>query len=122
VELELAGTAEGGLLLHISDRLFIGMGHTGTKLKTYTAGTPWRGGQGVDSVAQRISLKITNDHHVITFHTSPDGRTWTRGRVRFYAQGYDAATTSGGESLRVALFSAGAGQVRFRDFRYRGLG
>ena len=121
VELELVGAAEGGLLLFISDRLFIGMSHTGTKLKTYTAGTPWRGGQGVDSVTRRIHLKITNDRHVITFHTSLDGQAWTRGPVRFYTAGYDAATTTGGESLRVALLSAGMGAVRFRDFRYRGL-
>lgn len=121
VEVELEGAATGGLLLFFDDRLFLGMGIDGQRMTT------WRGGKASywpepAPPARRMWLRITCEDQIATCHYSTDGKTWTRHGVRSEVSGYNANTIDNLLSLRPALFAAGDGAVRFRDFRYRALG
>ena len=120
VAMELVGEVEGGLLLFFNDRLFLGMGHNGKKMTTYRGGKPayW---QEPAPAQRRLHLKIVNDHQIVTFYYSGDGRDWIRHAVRSEVSGYTANTIDDLLSLRPALFAAGSGSVRFSDYRYRAL-
>lgn len=120
VEVELPGTAQGGLLLFYNDRLFLGMGHDGARMTT------WRGGhssfwQEPAPAVRRLFLKIVNQSNIVSFHYSTDGKAWTRHAIRSEVSGYQANTVDDLSSLRPALYAAGTGTVRFRQFRYRAL-
>ena len=120
VVLEIEGEAEGGLLLFYNDRLFIGMGHDGERMKTYRGGkiSFWR---EPAPATRKLHLRIRNERHIVSFFYSADGRDWTRHGLRSEVSGYNANTIDDLQGLRPALFAAGAGKVRFRDYRYRAL-
>lgn len=122
VSVELQGGAEGGLLLFLAARLFCGVGIDGVAMKTYGGGLPhyWR---EPAPATRTMHLRIVNDRHIVTMHYSVDGRTWTRHGLRQEVSGYTANTVLPleGGALRPALYAAGKGAVRFRDFRYRAL-
>ena len=121
VDCEVDGTAQGGLLLFYDDRLFLGMGIDGTRMTSYRGGKAsyW---QEPAPAVRRLQLRIVNDRQIVTFFYSEDGVTWTRHGVRSEVSGYNANTMDDLGQLRPALFAAGGGSVRFRDFRYRALG
>lgn len=122
VELELEGNATGGLLLFLSNRLFLGMAIDGARMTTYGAGRVhhWR---EPAAATRRIWLRIENREHIVTMYYSLDGIVWRRHGLRLESSGYNINTSipGEGENLRPALFSAGSGAVRFRDYRYRAL-
>ncbi|WP_306294745.1 hypothetical protein [Sphingobium lactosutens] len=120
VRMELMGDVTGGLLLFYKDRLFFGMGHDGTRMRTYRGGKEghW---QEPTPATQNIFLKIVNDHHIVTFFYSEDGRDWTRHGSRIETSGCHTNVLDDLASLRPALFAAGEGSVRFEDFRYKAL-
>lgn len=120
VAMELDGTAEGGLLLFFNDRLFLGMGHNGTRMVTYRGGKASYWPEPAPAT-RRIDLKIVNDRNIVTMFYRVPGLPWTRHAVRNEVSGYHANTADDLASLRPALFAAGEGAVRFRDFRYRAL-
>ena len=120
VDLELLGESAGGLLLFFNDRLFLGMGIDGTRMVSYRGGKPSHWPEPAPP-ARRMQMRIVNDHQIVTFYYSLDGRAWTRHGVRSQVTGYNANTIDDLLSLRPALFAAGKGEVRFRDFRYRAL-
>ncbi|HQS68057.1 MAG: xylan 1,4-beta-xylosidase [Novosphingobium sp. 28-62-57] len=121
VSVELEGEVEGGLLLFYNRRLFLGMGLEGAGMKSYRGGQPmyWR---EPAPLSRTMHLRIVNDHQIVTFYYSLDGKNWTRHGVRSEVSGYNANTSDELASLRPALFAAGKGQAVFRDFRYRALG
>lgn len=121
VEVELAGTSQGGLLLFFNDRLFLGMGIDGERMITYRGGKPsyW---QEPAPATRKLFLRIVNDHQIVTFYYGVDGTRWTRHGVRSQVSGYNANTVDDLLSLRPALFAAGPGSVAFRNFRFRALG
>lgn len=120
VEMELRGEVQGGLLLFFNDRMFLGMGHDGTKMTTYRGGKAayWR---EPAPATRRLHLKIVNESNIVTFYYSVDGRDWTRHYVRSETSGYHANTMDDLVSLRPALFVTGSGAARFRNFTYRAL-
>ena len=120
VGIELVGEVEGGLLLFFNDRLFLGMGHDGKKMTTYRGGKAayW---QEPAPAVRELHMRIVNDHQIVTFYYSVDGKSWTRHQVRSEVSGYNANTIDDLLSLRAALFAAGSGSVRFFDYRYRAL-
>lgn len=120
VALELEGEAEGGLLLFFNDRLFLGMAIDGRRMVSYRGGKASYWPEPAPP-ARRMHMRIVNDHQIVTFYYSLDGRAWTRHGVRSQVTGYNANTIDDLLSLRPALFASGKGQVRFRDFRYRAL-
>lgn len=121
VDLELDGeSVEGGLLLFFNNRLFCGMGINREKMLSYSGGmrTYW---SEPAAPTERITLRIRNENHIVTGWYRLPGSEWTRHGVRYETSGYHANTAGDLLSLRPAIYSAGTGQVRFRDFRYRPL-
>lgn len=121
VEVELTGDAVGGLLLFFNSRLFLGMGINGERMLTYRGGKVSHWPEPAPAV-RRMWQRITSENHIVTYHYSLDGQHWTRHGVRSEVSGYHANTVDDLLSLRPALFAAGSGTVRFRNFVYRALG
>lgn len=71
---------------------------------------------------RRLRFRIRNHRHVVSIHTSVDGVTWQRGPRGLEVSGYHHNVRGGFMALKPALYAAGKGEVRFRRFRYRGLG
>ncbi|MEU1971427.1 family 43 glycosylhydrolase [Microbacterium sp. NPDC019599] len=119
VDLEVDGS-EGGLLLFFNDRMFCGMGIDGQRMLSYSGGrvTHWR--EPAPAV-RRLQLRLRNDEHIVTGWYREPGGEWIRHGVRYEASGYHANTMGDLLSLRPALYAAGDGSVRFRDFAYRPL-
>ncbi len=118
VQMDIIGEAQGGLLLFYCDRLFLGMGHDGAKMTTYRGGKASYWPEPAPAV-RTLHLKIVNDRHIVTFFYGTDGVHWVRHGVRSETSGYHANTVDDLASLRPALFAAGKGVVRFRNFRYQ---
>lgn len=120
VTVDVEDGAEGGLLLFFNDALFLGVSIDGERMRTYHGGKPshWR---EPAAATRSLRLRLVNDRNIVTIFYSEDGEAWTRHGVRFETSGYHANTAGDLLSLRPALFAAGSGSVRFRDFRYRAL-
>jgi xylan 1,4-beta-xylosidase len=121
VSVDLDEATEGGLLLFYNHRAYVGVGADGRSLKTYTPAEEARWMRR-DLAARSVRFRVTNDEQVITFHYSTDeGRSWALDGLRMEVSGYNHKTFGGFLALRVGLYAAGTGSVRFRDFRYRAL-
>ncbi len=121
VDVELiGGDVEAGLLLFFNNRLFCGMGVDGDRMASHTGGirSHWR--EPVPPT-DRITLRLRNHEHIVTGWYRVPGGEWTRHGVRYETSGYHANTVGDLLSLRPAIYAAGTGQARFRDFRYRAL-
>ena len=70
---------------------------------------------------QRLHIRIRNDRHIVTMDYSVDGRAWRRYDRGMELSGYHHNVAYEFLSLRPALYAAGTGEVRFRNFRYRSL-
>lgn len=118
VTMTIGEGAEGGLLLFFSDRLFLGISHNGERMITYGGGRPghWR---EPAPPSRKIQLRVANDHHIVTYYWSLDGKNWTRHEIRAEASGCHANAMQDLTSLRVALFASGTGTVRFDQYKYR---
>ncbi|HXG81642.1 MAG TPA: family 43 glycosylhydrolase, partial [Sphingomicrobium sp.] len=121
VTVEIDAEAEGGLLLFYNHKGFVGVGIDGRNLKVFAAAEEqaWMRAR----LEQRsIRLKVTNDEQIATFRYSADeGKSWKLVDLRMDVTGYNQNTFWGFLALRIGLYSAGKGQVRFSDFRYRAL-
>jgi xylan 1,4-beta-xylosidase len=120
VDVELEGDAQGALLLFFNTRLYLGMGFDGERMTTYLGGQRsfW---QEPAPKSRTLHLRIVNDHQIVTFYYSAEGKQWTRHGVRSEVSGYNANTVADLQSLRPALCAIGNGRVRFSDYLYRGL-
>lgn len=120
VSVELEGAVEAGVLLFFNDRLFLGMGINGDRMISYGGGkvSHWR---EPAPATRTLHLRVINDRHIVTFYYSADGANWTRHGVRSEVSGYNCNTVADLLSLRPALFAAGEGAARFRDYKYRAL-
>ncbi len=120
VELEIRGDGHGGLALFYDERGHAGIGFSTTQMLTY--------GYGQEHVWMRqamqtrcVHIRLVNRENVLTFSHSHDGRTWTQHPWQMEVSGLHHNVFGGFTSLRIALFSAGAGEIRARNFTYRGL-
>jgi xylan 1,4-beta-xylosidase len=120
VSLEISGAAHGGLALFYNNRAFVGVGFTRDEMLTYNYSQEQRWLRQ-KSAANPIHLKLTNRSNVVTFHYSPDGKIWTQHPWTLEVSGYHQNVFGDFLSLRLALFSAGQGTVRARNFTYRSL-
>ena len=118
VEIERDAGAAGGLLLFYSRRLYAGLGFDDDGLIMHRYGLERRiKGESL----QRLFLRLTNDSHIVTLHTGPDGAAWTKFGVQMEVSGYHHNVAGDFLSLRPGLYAAGTGKVRFNNFRYRAL-
>jgi xylan 1,4-beta-xylosidase len=121
VELEITGEGHGGLGLFYDERGHVGIAFSTTQLLTYGYGQEhtW---MRENMATRRVHIRLTNRKNVITFRYSrDDGRTWIQHPWQMEVSGLHHNVFGGFVSLRIALFSAGAGEVRARNFVYRGL-
>ncbi len=115
------GDAEGGILFYYNDKAFVGVGLTPRYAKTFLSAEehPWA---RVPLETRTARIRATNDEQIITLEYShDDGKTWRLHPTRCEVAGLNHNVFGEFLSLRVALYGAGKGKVRFRDFRYRAL-
>jgi beta-xylosidase len=117
-EIEVGAGATGGMLLFYSRRLYAGLGLDAQGVVMHRYGLERR---IKSEPASRMFVRIANNAHVVTIHTSRDGVAWEKFGVQMEVSGYHHNTAGDFLSLRPGLYAAGAGEVRFRNFRYRAL-
>lgn len=66
-----------------------------------------------------MHLRLVNDRHDLTMYYSGDGRNWTQHELQMDVSGLHHNVGGGFLSLRPALYTAGQGEVRFRNLLYR---
>ena len=120
VELEIRGDAHGGLALFYDERGFAGIGFSATQMLTYGYGQE-HGWMRQAMSTRRVRIHLLNRENVLTWRYSHDGKTWTQHPWQMEVSGLHHNVFGGFTSLRVALFSAGAGEVVVRNFVYQGL-
>ena len=119
VDLELSAGATAGLLTFYNGRLYAGLGYNGSNFVFHRYGTE-RQAVKVAGEPRRILLRLRNDHHVVTmWHSVDGGSTWTKFDNQVEVSAYHHNVAYDFLSLRPAIYAAGTGEVRFRDFRYR---
>jgi xylan 1,4-beta-xylosidase len=121
VSMDLEDGAEGGLLLFYNHKAFVGVGFNGTEAKTFefSEELSW---MRPPFVAKSLRVRVTNDENVVTFDYSKDGaRNWVQHPLRMEVSGIHHNVFGGFLSLKVGIYAAGSGRVRFSDFRYRAL-
>ena len=119
-DIEVSGGAQAGLLLFYNRRLYCGLGFDAGKFVMHRYGLE-RNQTKPAGIGNRLFLRIANDRHIVTIHTSADGRTWTKFGVQMEVSGYNHNTVYDFLSLRPAIYVAGPGEVRFRAVKYRAL-
>ena len=112
--------AVAGLLLFYSRRLYAGLGVSSTRLILHRYGTE-RPMDRPAGLGPTIHLRLRNDRNIVTIHHSSDGKTWTQFGTGMEVSGYHHNVAGEFLSLRPAIYAAGTGEVRFRDFLYRAL-
>lgn len=121
VSLEIIGAGEGGLLLHYSERMFVGLGFNASQMRTFNYGeeqTWMRENMPVSTV----HIRVKNEKNIVSFHYSRDGKNWIQHPWQMEVSGMHHNVFGGFLSLKIGFYSAGEGSVRARDFRYRALG
>ena len=121
--------AEAGLLVFYNRRLYAGLGFGGNGLIMHRYGLqrargtpPGQRDTGAAGPLRALRIRLTNDRNVLTIHTSVDrGATWQKFDVQMEVSGYHHNVAYDFLSLRPALYAAGQGEARFRDFRYEAL-
>jgi len=120
VEIDTDPTATAGLLLFYSSRLYAGLGFSATNLIMHRYGTE-RVLAKPAAIGRSFHIRIRNDRHIVTIHYSADGKNWLRFDTAMEVSGYHHNVAYDFLSLRPALYAAGSGEVRFRNFKYHAL-
>ena len=119
VEIEIDEGTTAGLLVFYDNQLYAGLGFDQRNFVTHQYGI--ERGRPANLHGRRMFLRLKNDRHIVTFHHSADGRTWTKFDRQMEVSGYHMNVRGGFMMLRPALYSAGTGEARFRNFEYRAL-
>jgi xylan 1,4-beta-xylosidase len=98
----------------------VGLGFSAKNLIMHSYGIERPGGKPAH-LGQRIHLRLRSDRQIVTIHYSADGMTWERFDRGMEVSGYHHNVGYDFLSLRPALYAAGEGEVRFRNFKYRAL-
>lgn len=127
VDIDTDPGAEAGLLLYYNRRLYAGLGYGDGRLVMHRyglqrgRGTFAHPGLDVNGHSQ-FAIRVTNDRNIVTVHTSVDGRkSWQKFDVQMEVSGYHHNVAYDFLSLRPAIYSAGQGMARFRNFTYEAL-
>ncbi|WP_369935443.1 family 43 glycosylhydrolase [Xanthomonas tesorieronis] len=121
VEMEIEPGAQGGALLFYSERLYAGVGSNGEAFVMHRYGEERPAQLAPSAKGGRLWLRVRNDRHIVTIHSSRDGSHWTKYPVRMEVSGYHHNVAGKFLALKPALYAAGNGKVHFRQFRYRAL-
>lgn len=119
-DIELGERTEAGLLLFYSKRLYAGLGFDANGLVMHRYGRQRRG-RALEDLGNRLFIRIRNDRHIVTIHTSRDGSTWEKYGVQMEVSGYHHNTDGDFLSLRPAIYAAGGGGALIRKVTFRAL-
>ncbi|WP_229483204.1 family 43 glycosylhydrolase [Massilia horti] len=119
-EIEIDPQSRGGLLLFYDDRLYCGVGVNADRFTTYQYGKEHGGAPNLHG--SRVFVRLRNRQHIVSIHTSTDGKAWSRYPRGMEVSGYHHNVRGGFLALKPGLFAAGKGEVRFRNFRYQAFG
>ena len=120
VEVDVRGDAQAGVLLFYNRRLYCGLGFDAQRFTMHRYGLP-RSRAKPAGAARRLWLRVTNQRHIVTFHHSVDGKTWTKFDVQMETSGYHHNVAGDFLSLRPAIFVTGKGEASFAGLKYRAL-
>ncbi len=120
VQVEVTGDAQAGVLLFYNRRLYCGLGFDAQRFTLHRYGLQ-RTRAKPEGAGRLLWLRVTNDHQVVSFHHSPDGKAWTKFDVQLEVSGYHHNVAGDFLSLRPAIFVAGKGQAAFRTLGFRAL-
>ena len=70
---------------------------------------------------REVHVKVVNRANVATFYYSTDGHTFVQHPWQMEVSGLHHNVFGGFLALKVAIFATGHGEVRLRNFVYRGL-
>lgn len=119
-DIELVGDATAGLILFYDDKLYCGLGFDAGRFVTHQYGI--ERARPTNPHGRRMRMRITNRRHIVAIHTSGDGgASWKRFDRGMEVSGYHHNVRGGFLALRPGLYAAGAGEARFRNFRYSAL-
>lgn len=118
-EIEIDPGTTAGMLLFYDSALYAGLGFDADRFVTHQYGL--ERGRPANPLGRRMHLRVTNDRHIVTFHTSPDGQAWTKFDRQMEVSGYHQNVRGGFMALRPAIYAAGTGEARFRGFKYMAL-
>ena len=112
--------ATAGLLLFYSRKLYAGLGVSASRFVLHRYGTE-RLLERPAGAGRSLRLRLRNDRHIVTIFYSSDGKSWRRFGTAMEVSGYHHNVAGEFLSLRPAIYAAGSGEVRFRQFTYRAL-
>ena len=119
-DIEIDPGARAGLLLFYDRQLYCGLGFDPKNFVTHQYGI--ERGRPSNPHGARMLMRLRNDRHIVSFHTSGDGgKTWKRFDRGMEVSGYHHNVRGGFLMLKPGLYATGQGAARFRDFRYRAL-
>ncbi|MFB3854843.1 MAG: family 43 glycosylhydrolase [Vicinamibacterales bacterium] len=121
VEAHIDEGATAGILIFYNSRLYAGLGYSADSFVMHRYGME-RVSPRPPGMGPTLRLRLTNDRHIVTIHYSANGRDWAKWGTQMEVSGYHHNVAYDFLSLRPALYAAGAGEVRFSDFKYRALG
>ena len=118
-ELEIDAGTTAGLLLFYDHQLYAGLSIDDHSFVFHKYGIEHT--RLERPAGRKLLLRLRNRRHIVSFHTSTDGRTWQRFEKGAEVSGYHHNVRGGFLALKPGLYAAGLGEARFRNFRYRGL-
>ncbi len=121
VEMEIGPKAQAGLLLFYNKGLYAGLGIHEKGAVMHRYGLERNGAKPAHLTGNRVFIRLKNDRHVVTIHTSADGQKWVKYPTQMEVSGYHHNVAYDFLSLRPAIYAAGEGEVRFSHFKYRAL-
>jgi xylan 1,4-beta-xylosidase len=119
-EIEIDANARAGLLLFYDNALYCGLGFDAKSFITHQYGI--ERARPIHAYGTRLFMRLRNDRHIVSFHTSADGKNWKRFDRGMEVSGYHHNVRGGFLMLKPGLYAAGEGEARFKNFSYRALG
>jgi beta-xylosidase len=119
VEIEVEGDATGGVLFFYNRRMYCGLGFNEKQLVRHRTAIDAARRKPDSLAGRRAFIRFENNRHIVTFHTSPDGKTWTKFDTQMEISGYHHNVAYDFLSVRPGLYAAGNGKVLFRNFRFQ---
>jgi xylan 1,4-beta-xylosidase len=119
-EIDIDPDTRAGLILFYDRQLYCGLGFDAKNFVTHQYGI--ERGRPANPHGSRMLMRLRNDRHIVSFHTSGDGgKTWKRFDRGMEVSGYHHNVRGGFLMLKPGLYAAGKGSARFRGFKYRAL-
>lgn len=119
MEIEIDEGARAGLLLFYDQKLYAGLGFDKDRFITHQYGI--ERGRPANPYGKRMLMRLRNNRHIVSFHTSSDGQTWKRFDRGMEVSGYHHNVRGGFLMLKPAFYATGTGEARFKNFKYKAL-